>query len=398
MKQLRDYKEDIYKCTKCGLCQSKCPIFEVTGIETAISRGKFTLLDGLLNGDISRDKNLSKYFDLCLNCKACEEFCPSGIKAEDIIIMARHYNYKKFGLPLKKRILLGFLGSKELLNLAKVFLDAYRFFNIAKITNFIKVLRVFNGFIDAEIKYKKDSSVKPKNKDLTITYYTGCLENYINPSIKNSVRIVLDNNGYKYSIPDFKCCNIAHRNSGDIENYLKNADYNIDLIDDNIDYILFSCPSCMSAFLDYEKYKTSEKFQKLKHKVVDINKLIIDENIEIPNKRLNIRTTYHDSCHLNRCLNVKNEPREIVKKLSDYNEMEKADMCCGAAGLFCFSYGEISRDITNRKAQQIQNSDAGTVLASCISCRLGLMQGIVNNNQKQKVLSPVELLAKSYID
>ena len=49
MKKFKDYSEDIYKCTKCGLCQAICPIFQETGLETSVSRGKFTLLNGIIN-------------------------------------------------------------------------------------------------------------------------------------------------------------------------------------------------------------------------------------------------------------------------------------------------------------------------------------------------------------
>ena len=43
MKLIKDYSEEVYKCSKCGLCQAVCPVFEATGLETAVSRGKFTL-------------------------------------------------------------------------------------------------------------------------------------------------------------------------------------------------------------------------------------------------------------------------------------------------------------------------------------------------------------------
>lgn len=48
MKKLEDFKEDINKCSKCGLCQSVCPVYKITGNDCAVSRGKFVMLDGVL--------------------------------------------------------------------------------------------------------------------------------------------------------------------------------------------------------------------------------------------------------------------------------------------------------------------------------------------------------------
>ena len=31
MKQLKDFKSQIRKCSKCGICQADCPIYKITG-------------------------------------------------------------------------------------------------------------------------------------------------------------------------------------------------------------------------------------------------------------------------------------------------------------------------------------------------------------------------------
>ena len=48
MKSLKDYEEDIYKCSRCGLCQSVCPVYQTTLNDCAVSRGKFNILNGVL--------------------------------------------------------------------------------------------------------------------------------------------------------------------------------------------------------------------------------------------------------------------------------------------------------------------------------------------------------------
>ena len=63
MKNLNDFKDDINKCSKCGLCQSVCPVYKITGNDCAVSRGKFVMLDGVIKGDLKLNKNIEKYLD-----------------------------------------------------------------------------------------------------------------------------------------------------------------------------------------------------------------------------------------------------------------------------------------------------------------------------------------------
>ena len=44
IKSLSDYKEEIHRCSKCGLCQSVCPIFQLTGNECTVSRVQIIML------------------------------------------------------------------------------------------------------------------------------------------------------------------------------------------------------------------------------------------------------------------------------------------------------------------------------------------------------------------
>lgn len=84
MKSLIDVKEEVYKCSKCGLCKSVCPIYLATKNELYSPRGR----NIILNQFFLTGKKLSKKFindlDVCLNCNACKEFCPSNINSKKI--------------------------------------------------------------------------------------------------------------------------------------------------------------------------------------------------------------------------------------------------------------------------------------------------------------------------
>ena len=97
MKKLQDFADEINKCSKCGLCQSVCPVYKITGNDCAVSRGKFVMLDGVLKGDLKLSKNLEKYLDMCLKCGKCKNFCPSSIDVCEILNTAK-YEYFKGGV------------------------------------------------------------------------------------------------------------------------------------------------------------------------------------------------------------------------------------------------------------------------------------------------------------
>jgi len=410
MKQLKDYSEEIYKCTKCGLCQSVCPVFEATGLETAVSRGKFTLLNGILTGKIKFGKNISKYLDLCLGCKACFDFCPSGINAEEIIVSARSLNYSINGISFLKKFIITNFDSKQNLSLLKFALSIYKKYGLAALISFIaekvsflkQPVYVFNSQIRENMQYKKLTSAKSLSKK-KIVYFPGCINNYINQSVKNSVKMVLEKNGFEVQIPDFSCCGMPARSAGDLENFKNQAEKNLALIDADVDFILTDCASCGSVWEHYAEILDGgfrEKAQKVMSKAVNINKFLAGIDLYVPeNVSIDLNVTYHDPCHLKRFQNVYVEPRELLEKIPGINliEMRESDKCCGASGSFCVVNSVISRAISKRKAENIVATKADVVTTSCPSCKIGLSQGLAQVDADMPIYQPVELLAKLYL-
>ncbi len=89
MIKLKQYKEIIHKCSKCGLCQESCPVYLENGNECSTARGILVLLRGIINGEVQFRKDINRYLDKCLRCGKCVEVCPSEIPFEDIIFAAK---------------------------------------------------------------------------------------------------------------------------------------------------------------------------------------------------------------------------------------------------------------------------------------------------------------------
>ena len=86
-----DYKDELYKCSQCGLCMSVCPLYEQTKNDCANARGIIHMLNGFLNGHLEFDENIAKYLFMCKNCDKCKDFCPSNIDIPSVFKAAQKY-------------------------------------------------------------------------------------------------------------------------------------------------------------------------------------------------------------------------------------------------------------------------------------------------------------------
>jgi L-lactate dehydrogenase complex protein LldE len=83
--------------------------------------------------------------------------------------------------------------------------------------------------------------------------------------------------------------------------------------------------------------------------------------------------TYHDSCHMCRNLNLKEEPRQLLSQAGcSLHEMVEPDRCCGFGGLFSLRMPEVSTAMTTEKIDQALESEAGMVVTADPGCLMQL--------------------------
>jgi len=344
MQDLVDCKEIIHSCSKCGLCQSVCPVYKITGNDCTVSRGHFIMLYGMIKGKLKMSKTINRYLDLCLKCGACSKFCPSEIDVVDIIAFAKAeyfkvHHWEKFISFFQKHFVFG-LG----LNILKIF----------------------------------SKNKKSKKFDKKVLYFGGC-GTKINGN--SSVVKILNACQIEVITPDFECCGIPFYVRGDLNNYEKYKKSFKEKIEKyGITDIVTTCASC-------EKTLKSYKLENIKIK--NIFEYIRENNLEISLKK-HEKITFHKPCNLNNYDDIKyilNNTNNL-----EYIEMNDFDKCCGLNGVSKLKEYKIMSKIFSDKHKNIIDSGAKTVLTSCLGCEFILKTFSLN---KYRVYDLTSFLAKN---
>src|SRR6266851_9452829 len=81
--------EGVNQCVHCGLCLASCPTFSELGTEMDSPRGRIFMIKSLAEGRMALTDSVTNHLSLCLDCRACETVCPSGVPYGRLIEAAK---------------------------------------------------------------------------------------------------------------------------------------------------------------------------------------------------------------------------------------------------------------------------------------------------------------------
>jgi glycolate oxidase iron-sulfur subunit len=420
LKEIQRFRKDSDLCMKCGFCISACPVYREELVETSVARGKNALVKGLLNGKLNFNADLEKRLDKCTLCKTCTLNCPAKVNIPAVVIAARADNFRKRGIKfpyniayrriLPRRVLFG-----RTLKSAAVFQKLFFPRSEGTLRHLPLLLagmgkgrnlpQIASQFLRQSVPEVNSPPAGVAVK-LKAGYLTGCITDYVFPELGIKVINYLTRHGVEVSVPrEQGCCGApVFLGAGDFETGRQMADANVKAFKD-LDFVVVDCATCGSAIQDYATYlaDTDERRQvyaDLARKIVHVTAFLTDF-LKLPVSAYraspDVRgktVTWHDPCHLNRHMGVKDQPRQILKSIPDikYVEMPEADRCCGMAGAFSLKFYETSKKIADRKVENIKASGADIVVSGCPGCEIQLMDALARHKLPVKVMHIMELL------
>src|SRR3954462_14732677 len=112
-----DY-DNLLACIRCGACLPVCPTYNTDLLEIQSPRGRVQLMRQVEEGLLSPSENFLDHMYHCLDCRACQSVCPTGVRIGEQVLKARVQVERGKRQPLVKKLGLDFaLGDQRRLEL-----------------------------------------------------------------------------------------------------------------------------------------------------------------------------------------------------------------------------------------------------------------------------------------
>ena len=418
----RSGMEDMYKCVHCGLCLSACPTYLLTGREMESPRGRIALMKAVQENRIEPSSRVVSHWETCLQCRACETACPSGVPFGFLMEQTRAELIYPQKVSLKKRFLrfsvfnLLFSTMPLLYSMGRL-VKYYQKSGIQRVVR-SRVVRklapssltalenqlpsIKGNFFSASTKIYRTN----EKKQGTVGLLSGCVMPIFQGPIMEATVRVLNRNGFDVVSPDGQgCCGALNIHAGERETASKMAINNIEVfLQANVDRILTVSAGCGSTMKEYQNLLIkssgipSEDVDKFVSMTQDITEFLVSIPLSIPKTPLPMKVTYQDSCHLAHAQKITKAPRTILNSIPGLELIELKDslICCGAAGTYQLVQKDLSTKLLSKKMVSIIETQADAVVTSNPGCIIQIENGMKQNNLSDPVYHIVELLDLAY--
>jgi glycolate oxidase iron-sulfur subunit len=405
-------------CIHCGLCTASCPTYLETGNENDSPRGRIYLMRAVTDGRLSMGPDVRRHLELCLDCRACESACPSGVRYGTLIEPFKIALQKDAPAGAKTSLLDRFILHHlfPYSGRVKAALWPARLFQQAGLLDWAGrkgVFRALPGTLGRMAAMLPQLSASAKRlpeilpptgpKRARVALLLGCVADALYPETSAATARVLQQNGCEVVIPRSQaCCGAIHYHSGALEPALELARRNMKAFDvDALDAIVINAAGCGAMLKDYPHVlPVSEHGQagRFAAKVKDISEFLVALGPLPPTHRLDLKVAYHDACHLCHAQQIRSQPRHLLAMIPGLQlvPLDESELCCGAAGTYNLTQPEMSERLGHRKMDNIEATGAQVVAAGNVGCILQIARKIKERGSPIQVVHPVDLLDRAY--
>jgi Fe-S oxidoreductase len=225
------------------------------------------------------------------------------------------------------------------------------------------------------------------------------------------------------------CCGSRAYQTGYKEDFLKQAKSTMALLGKSgAETLVTGCADCYHAFkVLYDKFGLKGKLEVL-HTTEYLARLIKEGKLK-PARKVEVKVTYHDPCHLGRLgepyihwqgkpvpghirifdppkefrrgtYGVYEPPRDVLRsipglKLVEMDRIKEYAWCCGAGGGVTETNPEFARWTARERIGEAESTGAEAIVTACPGCERNFSDTMKESGSSLKVYDVVELLRKA---
>jgi glycolate oxidase iron-sulfur subunit len=409
-------------CVHCGLCTASCPTYVETGNENDSPRGRIYLMRAVRDERLELNHEVRRHLELCLDCRACETACPSGVQYGKLIEPFRVSMEQPNSAGLQKTktddwfhryILFGLFPYPDKLRQSLRPARIAQRFGLDKLlinTGLWKLLPPRLGRLVTLLpKLEKPAPPLPEflvakgRRRARVALFTGCVGDVMFRQTNWATARVLQENGCDVVVPQNQvCCGAIHFHAGSSDPAREMADKNVAAFDaSSVDAVIVNVAGCGSMLKDYGHHwhdAEQDSRDQFANKVRDVSQFLDELGLIAPPGEIRLTATYHDACHLVHAQKVREQPRNLLKKIPGLKlvDLAESELCCGAAGTYNLTEPEMADRLGKRKLDNIRRTGARVVITANAGCLLQIAREARMQGESLKIMHPMDLLDLSY--
>ncbi|WP_040668343.1 (Fe-S)-binding protein [Nitrolancea hollandica] len=410
----------IRSCVHCGLCLPSCPTYRMTGRERSSPRGRIWLMKSVNEGNLDLlDPVFEEEMSLCLNCRACEAVCPSGVKYGEILEASRAQIETHRAASPRAKLIRAFAFNVVFSDIRRFRLLSHglRLYQRTGLRSLVQrsgVLRL--------LKLEEAEKMMPELSDRfvvgngttipaqgewrgRVALFVGCVMSTAYADVHRSTARVLARNGFDVSIiSGQQCCGALHVHAGEPTGGRRLARKNIDAFENPyIDAIIINAAGCGAALKEYGHLLKDDpayaaRAAAFSAKVKDAIEFLADRGLSAKPGPLPMTVTYQEPCHLAHAQRITKQPRALLRAIPELKlvEMPESSLCCGSAGIYNLLQPNMASQLLNRKLDNALSTPATAIVSANPGCMLQLSAGLKARGHAWQVIHLMDLLDRAY--
>jgi glycolate oxidase iron-sulfur subunit len=416
-------RPDLLRCVHCGLCLTSCPTYRETKLETESPRGRIYLMRQLSEGRLEPSREVSRHFDLCLNCRACETACPAGVHYGLLLETTRARlalelpptpgeRLRDFALehvfpfPDRMKLVAGAVKLAHRLGLARLargplgralpaFARAGAELAPEPFDEAARVARPVEPGVYAP--YEGASRAR-------VGWFRTCMMPEFFAAADRAAVHLLREAGATVVVPERQgCCGSLHAHAGRRETARRLARHNVGVFEDAgetgpLDWIATDAAGCGATLREYGDLLPGDAARAFASRVRDVTEVIAELGLPPARARVEERIGVHDPCHLAHAQRVRMAPRALLSALPGavVVDLPGSDRCCGSAGIYNLTQPDMARRLLEQKMDAVESVHPTLVAVANPGCLLQMQWGARGRGVSARMVHPVEIVARAY--